>query len=73
MRMEPAEAWNKALRENMLSPNLSPYERLVNIREHFGLSGPHEFQYFPEYNPVTPAYEDMLFAPADWQKREVQP
>ncbi len=61
-----AEAWNQALRENM-----SPYERLVKIRENFGLSAPHEFQYFTEYNPVTPAYEEMLFVPADWQKQEV--
>lgn len=50
-----------------LSPDLSPYERLVNIRTAFGLPGPHEFVYYPEHNPVMPAYEEMLFAPADWR------
>src|SRR6266571_2688194 len=108
MSMEPAEAWNKALRENMFSPDerlrlVQIHEKLVHIRESLGLPEPHEFQYYPEYNPLMPAseveflrnqkpsedwnqalqenmlrpysppepaYEDMLFAPADWQKQE---
>ncbi len=76
---DPVAAWNTALVQNWL--DLSPYDRLVKIREDFGLPGPHKFVYYPEYNPVTPvldnqgrylglaAYEEMLFAPADWRPR----
>ncbi len=86
MNMEHAEAWNEALRENM-SPNerlVQVHERLTQIRESLGLPEPDEDIYHPDYNPVTPvldkqgrllglaAYEEMLFAPADWQKQEAQ-
>ncbi len=50
----------------------------------YNLPEPDEDIYHPDYNPVTPvldkqgrllglaAYEEMLFAPADWQKQEAQ-
>jgi len=58
---------DKGEHETSWADGSTPYARLVKLREMLGKSPPHEFVYFPEHNPVMPAYDDMLLVPADWR------